>query len=70
MENLTIQAAVRRAMDEWKRGGTNNVDRMRELIDWLVEEAIGEWLAANIDATTDEEEDFDDIRDSDPHEAY
>lgn len=52
----TIKEAVRAAMDDWKAGGTNNVDRMRELIDTLVEEAIDEWHEANIDATTDEEE--------------
>lgn len=55
-EFFTIKAAILRAMDEWKRGGTRNIDRMREQIDTLVEEAIGEWQVENVDATTDEEE--------------
>ena len=53
---MTINEAVRAAMDDWKRNGTKNVDRMRELIDTLVEEAIEEWQTDNVDATTDEEE--------------
>jgi uncharacterized coiled-coil protein SlyX len=53
---MTIKEAVIAAMDEWKAGGTKNIDRMRELIDTLVEEAIVEWQEANVDATTDEEE--------------
>ena len=52
----TINEAIRAAMDDWKQGGTTNIDRMREYIDVLVEDAIAEWQEANVDATTDEEE--------------
>lgn len=53
---MTIKEAVHAAMDDWKASGTKNIDRMREYIDQLVEEAVGEWQEVNIDATTDEEE--------------
>jgi hypothetical protein len=52
----TINEAVRAAMSEWYLNGTDNVDRMRELIDTLVEEAIVEWQVDHPGATTDEEE--------------
>jgi hypothetical protein len=53
---MTIKEAVIAAMDEWKAGGTLNIDEMRQSIEELVEEAIVEWQEANVDATTDEEE--------------
>lgn len=52
----TIKAAVIAAMDDWKSGGQLNVDRMREMIDSLVEDAVCDWQTMNVDATTDEEE--------------
>ena len=51
----TINEAVRAAMTEWLNGGTNNVDRMRELIDTLVEDAIDEWRVEHPGAVCDEE---------------
>lgn len=53
----TIKAAIIAAMDDWKSGGELNVDRMRERIDSLVEDAICDWQTMNVDATTDEESD-------------
>lgn len=50
----TIKEAVLAAMDDWKRDGQLNVDRMRDQIEWLVDEAINEWRDNNDDAVTDD----------------
>jgi len=50
-----INEAIQAAMDNWKAQGQFNIDRMRETIDNIVEDAICEWQTDNVDAVTDEE---------------
>lgn len=52
---MTVNEAVRAAMDGWKAGGELNVDRMREKLQELLDDAVAEWQEDNVDAITDEE---------------
>lgn len=54
---MTINEAVRAAMDEWKQDGTTSVAAMRELIEQLVADAIDEWAEDN-GLTEEDDEDW------------
>lgn len=52
----SLHETVIRLMSRWKADGELNIDRMRESLDRLVEDAVSEFQVDNVDCVTDEEE--------------
>lgn len=52
---VSVGEAVALALRDWYSGGTKNVDRMRELLDVLVEDAIVDFQTEHVDVVSDEE---------------
>lgn len=44
---ISINEAVKAALDEWTRNQRHDIDIMADHISWLVQEAISEWAETN-----------------------